>query len=79
MGNEASSADLRCRRVQIIGRGSGIVEEGPVLVSSWRRSTLAGLRRYFVLFVLELKSRRVRIAGIHPQPYGEWMEPMARI
>jgi putative transposase len=40
--------------------------------------TLAGLRRYFVLFVLELKTRRVKIAGIHPQPYGEWMERMAR-
>ena len=40
--------------------------------------TLAGLKRYFVLFVIELKSRRVRIAGIHHQPYGEWMEQMAR-
>ena len=40
--------------------------------------TLAGLRRYLVLFVIELKTRRVKIAGIHPQPYGEWMEQMAR-
>ncbi len=40
--------------------------------------TLAGLRRYFVLFVIELKTRRVKIAGIHHQPYGEWMEQMAR-
>ncbi len=40
--------------------------------------TLAGLRRYFVLFVIELKTRRVKIAGIHRQPYGEWMEQMAR-
>ena len=32
--------------------------------------TLAGLRRYFVLFVIELKTRRVTIAGIHHQPYG---------
>ncbi len=31
-----------------------------------------------MLFVLELKTRRVKIAGIHPQPYGEWMEQMAR-
>ena len=38
--------------------------------------TLGGLRRYFVLFVLELNTRRVKIAGIHPQPYGEWMEQM---
>ncbi|MCP5070606.1 MAG: helix-turn-helix domain-containing protein, partial [bacterium] len=40
--------------------------------------TLGGLRRYFVLFVLELKTRRVKIAGIHHQPYGAWMEQMAR-
>ncbi len=40
--------------------------------------TLAGLRRYFVFFVIELKTRRVRIPGIHPQPYGEWMAQMAR-
>ena len=40
--------------------------------------TLAGLRRYFVLFVIELRTRRVDIAGIHPQPRGEWMEQIAR-
>ena len=40
--------------------------------------TLVGLRRYFVLFVIELKTRRVKIAGIHHQPYGEWMEQVAR-
>ena len=40
--------------------------------------TLAGLRRYLVLFVLELKTRRVKISGIHRQPYGGWMEQMAR-
>ena len=32
--------------------------------------TLAGLRRYLVFFVIELRSRRVTIAGIHPQPGG---------
>ncbi len=31
-----------------------------------------------MLFVIELKTRRVKIAGIHSQPYGEWMEQMAR-
>ena len=40
--------------------------------------TLAGLRRYFVFFVIELKSRRVTIAGIHRQPCGTWMEQLAR-
>ena len=40
--------------------------------------TLAGLRRYVVCFVIELKTRRVHIAGIHPHPGGAWMEQMAR-
>ena len=31
-----------------------------------------------VFFVIALQSRRVTIAGIHPQPYGAWMEQMAR-
>ena len=38
----------------------------------------AGLRRYLVFFVIELRSRRVTIAGIHPQPGGAWMEQQAR-
>ena len=40
--------------------------------------TLAGLQRYLVFFVIALPSRRVTIAGIHPQPYGTWREQMAR-
>ena len=40
--------------------------------------TVAGLRRYLVFFVIELQSRRVAIAGIHPQPDGAWMEQVAR-
>ena len=40
--------------------------------------TLAGLQRYLVFFVTALQSRRVTIAGIHPRPYGTWMEQMAR-
>jgi transposase InsO family protein len=40
--------------------------------------TLAGLKRYLVFFVIELHTRRVHIAGIHPQPSGVWVEQMAR-
>ena len=40
--------------------------------------TLEGLKRYLVLFAIELKTRYVHIAGIHPQPGGAWMEQMAR-
>ena len=40
--------------------------------------TLAGLKRYLVFFVIELRTRRVHIAGIHPQPGGVWVEQMAR-
>jgi transposase InsO family protein len=40
--------------------------------------TRAGLVRYFVLFIIDLKTRRVEIAGIAQQPDGEWMKQIAR-
>ncbi len=40
--------------------------------------TGGGLIRYFVLFVIDLKTRRVEIAGICHQPHNEWMKQMAR-
>ena len=40
--------------------------------------TLQGLRRYLVFFVIELSTRRIRIAGIAPQPNALWMAQMAR-
>jgi transposase InsO family protein len=40
--------------------------------------TLTGLVRYSVLFVIDLKSRRVEIAGIVRQPYEAWMKQVAR-
>ncbi len=40
--------------------------------------TWKGLVRYFVLFVIDLKSRRVEIAGIVPSPDGVWMSQVAR-
>jgi transposase InsO family protein len=40
--------------------------------------TLRGLVRYSVLFVIRLSTRRVEIAGIAPDPGGEWMKQVAR-
>jgi len=40
--------------------------------------TLGGLVRYHVLFVMELSTRIVKIAGIVPEPDGRWMEQVAR-
>jgi putative transposase len=40
--------------------------------------TCTGLVRYFVLFIIELESRRVEIAGIAPDPDGEWMMQIGR-
>jgi putative transposase len=42
-------------------------------VVTWR-----GLVRYFVLFVIDLKTRRVEIAGIVTSPSGSWMHQIAR-
>ncbi len=44
-------------------------------VEAW---TSFGLIRYLVLFVIELSSRRVRVAGIHGVPDEEWMIQAAR-
>jgi len=40
--------------------------------------TMHGLVRYSVLFVIDLKTRCVRLAGIAHDPYGVWMEQIAR-
>ena len=40
--------------------------------------TMHGLVRYSVLFVIDLKTRCAQIAGIAHDPYGAWMEQIAR-
>ena len=42
-------------------------------VVTWR-----GLVRYFVLFVIDLESRRLEVAGITATPNGDWMQQVAR-
>lgn len=39
---------------------------------------LRGLIRYFVLFAIDLETRRVEIAGVVAQPQGRWMRQVAR-
>ena len=40
--------------------------------------TLGGLVTYYVLFVIDLSTRRVEIAGITSNPDGSWMDHVAR-
>jgi hypothetical protein len=40
--------------------------------------TLKGLVTYYVLFFIQLESRRVCLAGITPHPEQQWMEQMGR-
>ena len=40
--------------------------------------TAVGLVRYQVFFVIRLATREVQIAGIVPEPHGEWMKQVAR-
>jgi putative transposase len=40
--------------------------------------TMHGLVRYSVLFVIDLKSRCVHLAGVAHDPHGAWMEQVAR-
>ena len=40
--------------------------------------TRTGLVRYFVLFIIDLRTRRIEIGGIARRPDGEWMKQIAR-
>jgi putative transposase len=40
--------------------------------------TPRGLVRYHILFVIRLSTRKVNIAGIVPEPDGEWMKQVGR-
>jgi len=40
--------------------------------------SVRGLLRYLVLFVIDLKTRRIEIAGIVRDPNGNWMQQVAR-
>jgi phosphoglycerate dehydrogenase-like enzyme len=40
--------------------------------------TRGGLVRYLVLFVIDLKTRRVHVAGVTSQADGTWMAQVAR-
>ncbi|MEM6259403.1 MAG: integrase core domain-containing protein [Planctomycetota bacterium] len=44
-------------------------------VEAWHNFRLI---RYLVLFVIDLKTRKVEIVGIAPEPDGRWMKQMAR-
>jgi transposase InsO family protein len=50
-----------------------IIRRFTLEVITWR-----GLVRYFVLFVIDLKTRRIEIAGIVASPDGRWMCQIAR-
>ena len=40
--------------------------------------TKRGLIRHLVLFVIDLKTRKIQIAGVAPTPNGQWMNQIAR-
>jgi transposase InsO family protein len=40
--------------------------------------TKGGLVTYYILFFIQLESRKVHIAGMTPNPDGQWMTQMAR-
>lgn len=44
-------------------------------VEVWTRG---GLVRHLVLFVIDLRTRQIEIAGINPDPDGPWMKQIAR-
>jgi hypothetical protein len=53
--------------------GTGIADFFTVEVLTW-----TGIQRFSVFFVMELATRRVQVAGIVRNPWGGWMEQVAR-
>jgi putative transposase len=62
-------AQLLSAHWDVIGAGDFLT------VEVW---SIVGLIRYHVFFVMDLATRRVQVAGIIHNPYGEWMEQVAR-
>jgi transposase InsO family protein len=57
------------------------MEEGSIAAADFftvEVLTLFGIVRYHVLFVMDLTTRRIQIAGITSQPCEEWMKQIAR-
>ena len=89
----AAKAKALCREslreIADLPRGTNALPGAPSLKAHWGAIaatdfftvevlTARGLIRYFVLFVIDLKTRRVEIAGIVHQPYDDWMKQIAR-
>ncbi|MFT5410978.1 MAG: hypothetical protein ACI9NC_003711 [Verrucomicrobiales bacterium] len=76
--NRVLQEQLGCKRIRFTdAQRKRLARRGKKLGRKVLRR-LAGLRRDFVFFVIELKTRHVHIAGIHHQPYGDLMEQAAR-
>ena len=45
---------------------------------TWEVLTPFGLVTYYILFFIRLKDRKVHIAGVTPNPNGDWMKQIAR-
>ena len=50
------------------------VDVGPAWIFTVEALTMTGLVRYFVLFVIDIKTREVHVAGIAHPVYGRWVE-----
>jgi transposase InsO family protein len=76
-GIEPAPARSQCMpwRKFLAAHWDGLAAADFFTVEAW---TSVGLVRYVVLFVMELRTRRVEIAGIAPLPDGLWMEQVAR-
>jgi transposase InsO family protein len=57
---------------------SGVLSQQRIFHRRGAQLTRSGLVRYLVLFIIELETRRIEIAGIAPDPDGQWMKQIAR-
>ena len=70
-----SESGRRLGRSSLTQHWDLIVAAGFFTIEAWTRH---GLQRFIVLFLMELSTRKVEIAGTAPSPNGLWMNQIAQ-
>ncbi len=73
-----ASVDPAPRRSALTWRQFLLAQAASVLAVDFFTVDTVLLRRLYVLFAIELSTRRVRVLGVTPHPVGDWVAQQAR-